>query len=295
MPNYNSLHLVGYASGIAGADQAGSGEGPLKLQHSSYFLALNQQGIPLAWEKMIQPESSYSSILSQVTKMCQQLADSTAALTAKKEPFLVLGGDHTSAIGTWSGVAHAKRPEGQVGLIWIDAHMDSHTPETTESGNLHGMPMACLLGYGERSLTQLCNDVPKLQPENVCLIGIRSYENKEAELLQKLKVKIIYMDEVKQRGMTAVLADAIKTVSAHTVGYGISIDIDSMDPSDAPGTGVTEPEGIFAEDLRKALITCANDPRRIGFEIAEFDPSRDSEQKTEKIIAKLVSALVLGK
>jgi arginase len=295
VPNYNSLHLLGYASGIAGAANAGSGEGPIILQNSPYLSALHQQGLTLTWDKMITPNTSYPSILAEVSRMCQQLAESITALTTQKESFLVFGGDHTSAIGTWSGAAHAMRHQGQLGLIWIDAHMDSHTPETTESGNLHGMPLACLLGYGEPCLIQLGDHLPKLQPENVCLIGIRSYEEREEALLQKLNVKVFYMEEIKERGLTAVLADARERVAKNTVGYGISIDIDSMDPHDAPGTGVIEPDGIAAEDLCAALTTLANDSRRVGIEIVEFDPLRDSHYKTEKIIAQLVSALTLGK
>jgi len=290
MVNNKPLYLLGYASGIAGAEP-GSAEGPIIIQNSPYLSTLLEQGIALQWEKMLQPKPSNAGILSEVTELCRQLAQSTAKLTTAKQSFVVLGGDHTSAIGTWSGVAHAKRKEGSLGLIWIDAHMDSHTPETTLSGNLHGMPVACLLGYGEGALTKLCDDLPKLQPENICLIGIRSYEQGEVNLLKKLNVKIFYMDEVKQRGITAVLQEAREIVSRNTTGYGISIDIDSMDPHDAPGTGVAEPDGIVANDLCAALTRYAQDPYLIGLEIAEFDPRRDHEHMTEKLVIKLIATV----
>ncbi len=294
MLNNKSLHLLGYASDIAGA-VPGSGDGPKTLQHSLYLSQLVDQGLHLNWEEILLSKKPNDSVLSQVEQLCGQLAQCTAQLTTEKKPFVVFGGDHSSAIGTWSGVAHAKRKEGSLGLIWIDAHMDSHTPETTPSGNIHGMPVACLLGRGETSLTELCDHLPKIDPENICLIGIRSYESGELNLLQKLNVRIFYIDEVKQRGMAAVLKDAVKIVTRNTVAYGMSIDIDSLDPNDAPGTGTPELNGIPAKELCGALSELVKDSRLIGLEIAEFDPSRDRDHKTEKVIMSLISAVTVGK
>ena len=288
------LFLLGYASGIAGA-RAGSAKAPAVLQKSSYLSNLHQQGIHLQWEKIIAPDKSDRSVLVKVTQMCEQLGEATANLASEQKRFLVLAGDHTSAIGTWSGVAYAKRGEGDVGLIWIDAHMDSNTPETTHTGNLHGMPLACLLGYGDKSLTRICDNLPKIKPENICLIGIRSYDQGEADLLNGLNVKIFYMEDIVRHGMLAVLQEAIQTVTRHTTCYGISIDIDSMDPMDAPGTGVREPGGIAASELCSGLTVLATDSRLAGMEIVEFDPDQDHNQQTEKLIPKLIAAITLGK
>jgi arginase len=294
MLNNKSLYLLGYASGIAGAVPE-SGRGPMTLKNSSYFSPLLDQHIDLNWENIFEAKEIHASILSQVTDLCGRLAEATAKLTTEKKSFIVFGGDHSSAIGTWSGAAYAKRAEGDLGLIWIDAHMDSHTPETSPSGNLHGMPVACLLGHGNKSLTEICDALPKIKPENICLIGIRSYEPGEADLLKKLNVKIFYMDEVLKRGMAAVLKDAVTRVTRNTINYGITIDIDSMDPEDAPGTGVAEPGGIAANDLCSALTNLVKDSRLIGVEIAEFDPTRDRDHITEHLVTKLVSAVTLGK
>ncbi len=291
MQNNKPLHFLGYAFD-AGAAKPGSAEGPVTIQHSSYLSLLRDRGIDITWDAMIQSKHPKENKLSQVIEVCDALAEATRKLTSEKKAFVVLGGDHTSAIGTWSGAAHAKREEGTLGLIWIDAHMDSHTVETSPTGNLHGMPVACLLGHGEKSLTTLCDDLPKFHPEHICMIGIRSFEEGEAHLLKKLNVKIFYMDEVLKRGMKAVLADAVKLVSENTAGYGISIDIDSMDPADAPGTGVAESGGIAAKELCSALTLLANDPRLIGVEIAEFDPKRDRERMTEKLVIELLSAIL---
>jgi arginase len=292
MTREKSLFLLGYASGIAGAE-AGSADGPLVMQKSPELKRLTEQGITIQWPAIVKTPSKQVSKLELVKQQCLELAQAVTPLVEKKQFFTVIGGDHTSAIGTWSGASAATRKQGALGLIWIDAHMDSHTPETTQSGNLHGMPLACLLGHGEHSLVNLLDHSPKLKPEHVCLIGIRSYEAAEANLLNQLNVRIFYMDEVQQRGLSVIMAEAIQYVTKNTVAYGVSIDIDSMDPKDAPGTGVAEPNGIRANDLYHALQLIAGDPRFIGAEVVEFDPHHDSLQQTEKLIIQLISAMLM--
>ncbi len=286
------INLIGYASGI-GAAEPGSGDGPIVLAESPYLSDLNSQGIKLQWEKMLTlPKSNENSKLNLVTHLSTQLATTTCENAKNKQFFIVLGGDHSSAIGTWSGASHALKSQGEIGLIWIDAHMDSHTYETTPSENIHGMPLACLLGHGAPSLTHILNNEPKLNPKNVCMIGVRSFEKGEEELLKKLQVKIFFMDEVKQRGLDIVMQEAVKIVSANTVGFGLTIDLDSVDPSDAPGTGAAEPDGLLAKELYQALSKMANKSNLIGAEIAEFDPHLDREQKTEKLVSKMIEAIV---
>jgi arginase len=293
MINHNTIHLLGYASGAAGPGP-GAGDGPLVLQHSPYLAKLNQLSRELRWDITIHLEQGDQTKLDLVTRLCDLTASHTANLIREKKFFIVLGGDHSSAIGTWSGVSHALSQEGPLGLIWIDAHMDSHTPHTTSTGNYHGMPLACLLGFGETSLINIAVPLPKVRPENICLVGVRSFEPGEAELLQRLQMRIFFMDEVKQRGIAAVLQEAAEIVTKNTVGYGISLDIDSIDPLDAPGTAVVEPDGILGKDLCQALRFFAHDPRLVGAEIVEFDPHRDKVQMTEKLIANLISAITLG-
>lgn len=291
--SHESINFLGYASDIAGANR-GSGEGPVLLQTSPYLSALNSLGIQFNWEALLKPDLTHSSKLAIVHFICKSLGELTAKNVSENNFFTVFGGDHTSAIGTWSGVSYAKKQSGPIGLIWIDAHLDSHTPQTSETGNLHGMPLACLLGYGDSSLTQLFKLDANLLPENVCLIGIRSFEPPELELLRSLNVRIFFMDEVKERGIQDVLAEAIEIVNKNTSCYGITIDIDSIDPIDAPGTGVAEPDGIKGEELCQALTQVADDKRLIGAEIVEFDPKRDKNHLTEKLIARMLTAITLG-
>jgi arginase len=164
---------------------------------------------------------------------------------------VVIGGDHCNAIGTWNAVACSLNEP--LGLIWIDAHMDAHTKETSPSGAWHGMPLACLMGYGVKELAQLKRERPILNPKHLCLIGVRSFEEGEAALLKRLNVKIYYIDEVKRRGLHEVLKEAIDHVNQGTKGYGVSLDVDVIDPSEAPGTGSLEPKDFIECVLTTSL------------------------------------------
>ncbi len=270
----NKYCLLGYASGVAGVDTH-AGDAPMIVQQSPFLKSSDYQ-----WTSMVHPLQD-KSIIDTVSHVCTALAKDVAELVTKQKTFTVIGGDHTAAIGTWSGVHYAL--QNDLGLIWIDAHMDSHTPETTLSGRLHGMPLACLLGYGYPALTGILEQTPKIKPENVCLIGVRSFEEGEAALLAKLNVRIYFIEEVKQRGIAEVLQEAITQVSKNTVGYGISLDLDAIDPKNAPGVDVPELNGVNDQALLNALKIVAADPRLIATEIVEFDPSRDMYQKNRKI------------
>jgi arginase len=293
MTNTKTLYLVGYASGL-GATNQGCSQGPIIFQHSSYLTDLRNQGINTHWEPLLEPSDNKFSKMEKIIDLCQRLSKKINQLTLEKKFFTVIGGDHTCAIGTWSGVSQALGTNKPLGLIWIDAHMDSHTPETTPSGNIHGMPLACLLGYGKSELTQLLVSHPKLDPRYICLIGIRSYEPAELELLTRLKVRIFFMKEVKERGLEAVMLEAIQLVSQQTAGFGVSIDLDSIDPNEASGTGLHVPDGLSVNELCRTL-QLVNNPKLVGIEIAEFDPTKDKNQQTEKIIANLITSITIGK
>lgn len=286
------LKLIACAAGLAGA-YPDCADGPSVIHHSEYLTKLIVQGLPLEWFSTIeQPQlSSSMRIEDGVRIVCDELAQQVAMLVKNKQPTCVLGGDHTSAIGTFSGVYEAVHQQGDFGLIWLDAHMDSHTPETTESGRIHGMPLACLMGYGYPILTSVLSYAPKIKPENVCLIGVRSYEHGEAQLLERLNVRTFLMDEVKERGLEAVMQEALQRVNKTTIGYGVSLDLDVIDPMDAPGVGVPERDGIRANELLKSIQQLVQDPRLLAMEIAEFDPQRDQQQKTQKIVIALIEML----
>lgn len=199
---------------------------------------------------------------------------------------IVVGGDHACAIGTWSGVLqYLTQNKQDLHLIWVDAHMDANTPQTSPTGNIHGMPLATLMGYGHPDLTSCVSSF--LKPENLTLIGIRSFESGEAELLHKHGVKIYFMDEIQQRGIDMVLKEAYQRFASKGP-VGFSIDMDAFDPQYAPGVGTPEAHGI---DFPEFLKTFAQlDPASIiALEITEFNPTLDHEHKTAQNLLELAN------
>ncbi|MDF2690255.1 MAG: rocF [Gammaproteobacteria bacterium] len=290
-----TVHLLGVASGI-GAGNQGCSLGPIVLQEDTELLA--DLPVHWVWENMIYPpEGQYSRLgaLAAVADLSHRLAYEVNDFIHNQQKFAVIGGDHSIGVGTWSGLAYALRKQGNIGLIWFDAHLDSHTPSTTETGNVHGMPVAHLLGYGETALCSILDAEPKILPENLCFVGIRSYEKGEHDLLKKLNVKIFYMEEVEQKGIEAVMKEAIDHVSKNTVGYGVSIDLDGLDPTEAPGVGTPVAGGINAKDFIASLGQLRNDSKMLGVEIVEFNPKQDKDNKTKKVIKDILKTLFIGK
>lgn len=289
MLKQKNMQLMGYASGIAARD-TGTGDGAPTLFTANLINELKTAAIHAQWQELLYPLVN-SNKLAVVADLCTRLAKQTSQAVAQQQLFTVVGGDHSCAIGTWSGVAAAVADKGSLGLIWIDAHMDAHTPETSESGNMHGMPVASLLGHGAPELTHIMTPHAKIKPEHICLIGIRSYEKGEAELLKRLGVRVFFMEEVAERGVENVLQEALTIAQRATAGYGISIDLDGIDPEDAPGTGSPEVNGIRVTELYRALGILKNDAKLLGAEIAEFNPHHDTNKKTQQVIRNLMLAI----
>jgi arginase len=214
------------------------------------------------------------------------------AITAGRLP-VVLGGDHASAIGTWGGVARGLAGRGgaaPIGLIWFDAHLDAHTAKTSPSLNPHGMSAAVLLGHGEQQFLTVGGNV--LRPENLCYIGARSYEGGEIALLRRLGVRIFKMDAVRRRGLDAVLADALTIATAGTTGFGLTIDLDGFEPSDAPGIGLKTDNGLRRDEMLQALagLGCRRDLAAI--EIVEYIPELDENHRTAHLVRDLLTSLL---
>ncbi len=284
-----TITVTRYANGNA-ANNPGCGKGPLTLRASPFIESLH---LPLKWQPEISTDDQSRGLaaIDTVCELNQQLAKIVFNSVQSQQKFLTLGGDHSCAIGTWSGAASALGADESLGLIWLDAHMDSHTFETTPSNNIHGMPLAALLGYGEPAITQIQMDKPKLNPEHLVLIGIRSYEPGEAELLKKLNVKIYFIEEIIERGLQPIIEEAIAIVTAHTKGFGISVDLDGFDPKQAPAVGAPAENGLSPAEFLTHLPIIAQNPDFIGAEIAEFNPSLDVNHKTEKLVADIIQQL----
>ncbi len=281
------LTVIGSASGVGGNDP-GSCMGPVILQESEI---IKQLPFSLSWQAMLyaKDDANQLAAIPAIVDLCDQIAENTFQLVKNKQSVAIIGGDQSCSIGTWSGAADAV--DGPLGLIWVDAHMDSHTPDTSPSENIHGMALACLLGQGDPQLTSIMSTKHKLAAENVCLIGIRSFEPEEAMLLKELNVRIFDMQEIQQRGLEAVFTEALTIVKKNTAAFGVSIDMDAIDPSQAPGVGVPEPNGLDAQALCAALRQVHNDTQFIASEIVEFNPNHDQEQKTETVIKNLLQAM----
>lgn len=279
--------VIGIASGLGG-HHSGSSFGPELIQEKF--------SVNVNWKKMIHPESEFVNKNQQISLMNQMLAEETYESVLQHPFTMVIGGDHSCAIGTWSGVAEALRTRGEeLALLWIDAHMDSHTPETTPSGNLHGMPLATLLGHGPQHLTQMLSALPKVKPENVFLIGIRSYEDAEKLLLEKLNVRVYYIEEVQERGLKAVFSEIIENLSSKKMPYGVTLDIDFFDPEIMSATGTPVDNGIDPQEFIENCYFFDTYPP-VAFEYVEFNPPQDKENQsldwTVQILQRVVEARI---
>ena len=291
--HFKALQVVGVASGC-GAPDTGCEAGADVLRAMRITARLRARGFSARWADVIRPAAAYrADSLKAVRKICVRLAKRVERIIGEGDMPIVVGGDHTSAIGTWKGVAHAVRDVGLVGLLWIDAHMDAHTPQTTESGMLHGMPVACLLGYGYPELTQIAHGA-SLDPRCVCLYGVRSFEQGEAELLERLGVRVFFMDEIARRGIPETLREALGLVSCASGGFGITLDLDAIDPGDAPGVGSPAPNGLRGSDLMTALAEHGGHPNLVGVEIVEYNPYLDREAATAVLVADALDAILIG-
>lgn len=285
------LPLIGSASG-SGASDEGCADGPQSLHDGHLLAQLATTGLKAEWLEMLSAprRSEGADPLAVIAPLDAQLATITEQLARHKRRFTAIGGDHSAAIGLWSGVARAVRP-GSFGLIWIDAHMDSHTFETTPSRMIHGMPVAALLGHGEPVLTGLAGNGAAVAPENLCLIGTRSWEEGEAALLERLGARVIKMPEVDSRGFAAAFDEAIAIATDGTARFGVSIDIDAFDPGEITGTGLHVPDGLYKDDVVHALRRLRQEPTLAGLEIAEYNPHHDHNGETAKLIGDMIAAV----
>ena len=238
---------------------------------------------------------SSARFLATIVDACSRLADHVEdALDRGRFP-VVLGGDHSVAIGTISGMARHFRKKGQkLGVIWVDAHTDMNTPSSSPSGNIHGMPLAVLLGEGHPALTAIAGERPALDPEFVAVIGARDIDHMEREVIRRTGVRVYTMSELDDRGTAVCVREAIERVSRATAGIHLSFDLDGVDPDHAPGVGTPVPGGL---DLRESHLICekvAQTGRLVGVEVVELNPILDDKNRTGKLAVWLVLS-ALGK
>ena len=202
---------------------------------------------------------------------------------------LVMGGDHSIAIGTVAGIAeHFRMQDQKVGLIWVDAHADMNTPEISPSGNIHGMPLATLLGYGSERLVELAGFSPKVEKQHVCLIGIRDIDEGEREMVKKSGIHAYTMRDVDERGMRAIMQEAIGFATDGTAGFHVSFDLDGMDPRDVPGTGTPVKGGLSWREANLLMEMVADSGAMTSLEVTELNPILDVRNQSGEVAVDVI-------
>jgi arginase len=294
MQQRHTVELIGAEIG-EGAGVMGCKAGPAALRAQGLSLSLTRQGCTAVWGASV---SSHAELLAQsklavVQEFTPRLAQAACQAMQRGRMPVVVGGDHSCAVGTWSGVATALKDRGDLGLLWIDAHLDAHTPHTSESQHPHGMPLAALLGHGDAALTGTLGWQGKLKPQHVVVLGARSYEQGEHALLQRLGVRIMDMQEITTRGFATCFAEALAIVNRRTAAYGITFDVDALDPQDAPGVGTPVERGIRLHDALAALRSTTHDTRLAAFELVEYNPALDHNGMTARACQALIEAALV--
>ncbi len=233
--------------------------------------------------------------LKEIREVCTNLHDTVVKVLDRGHIPVALGGDHSIAIGTIAGVSRHYRDRGdRIGLIWFDAHGDANTAETSPSGNIHGMPLAIALGLGEPSLVQLGGATPMVEGSRAAVIGLRDVDDQERANLRRLGIGTFTMRDIDERGMSAVMEEAIRRVTAGTAGVHVSFDLDGMDPDFAPGVGTPAPGGLSYREAHLAMEMLADTGRVLSAELVEVNPILDHGNGTAKLGVELLCSL-LGK
>jgi len=230
----------------------------------------------------------HAKYLKEITATCTKHAELVLkTLEAGKVP-LALGGDHSVAAGTVAGVAEFYRRQNQkIGLIWIDAHTDVNTPDSSPSGNVHGMPLAAIMGLGPPELANIFGFSPKVSAENCVLVGVRDIDAIEKENVHRAGIKVLTMRDIDERGMRTVMEEALRAAGRGTAGYHVSLDMDWVDPEDAPGVGTPVRGGATYREAHLAMEIIADHGRLLSFEIVEVNPVIDEHNQTADLAVEL--------
>jgi len=290
------IRIIGVPMDL-GASRRGVDMGPSALRVAGLQLRLKQLGrqvedvgnvaVPQAEE---QPYGEKKArYLDEIAQTCKGLAEMVRKTLDEDMLPLVLGGDHSIAVGTVAGAAsHFHKIGKRVGVIWLDAHGDMNTPESSPTGNVHGMPLASIMGYGPAELVDLAGVKPMVEPRNVALVGIRDLDSKERRFAKESGVHVFTMRDIDERGMREVMAEAIRFATDDTAGICVSLDMDFVDPSDAPGVGTPVRGGVTYREAHLALEMIADSRAMVSFELVEINPVIDLHNATALLGVELV-------
>ena len=291
-----TIHVIGVPLDL-GASRRGVDMGPSAVRVAGLEARLEALGHHVTDGGNIRVEiaetqtagSKSARYLKQIADTCTRTAEAVEKALEESATPLVLGGDHSIAAGTVSGVAEFYRRRGQqIGLLWIDAHSDINTPETTPSGNVHGMPLAALLGLGPEALSNICGFAPKVAAQNAVLIAVRDIDAAERENIRRAGMTEVYtMRDIAERGMRAVMEEALRAAGRGTAGYHVSMDMDWIDPEDAPGVGTPVRGGATYREAHLAMEIIADHGRMVSFEVVEVNPVIDEHNRTADLAVEL--------
>lgn len=297
IPNQN-VSIIGFPMDL-GADRRGVDMGPSALRIAGLQTKLEALGYKvedngdikieiMERQKIKNPKLKY---LDEIIKTSKLLAEKVERVLDKGDFPICLGGDHSMALGTISGIASfCKKRKLRLGVIWIDAHSDMNTDETSPTGNIHGMPLSALMGLGCNELVNLLGFSPKLYPENCVLIGIRSIDEAEKVNIKKLKVPIYTMNHIDKLGIHRIIAKVLKQFREKVDHIHISFDVDSVDPSVAPGVGTPIPGGLSYREAHLLMETIAECGCMSSLEIAEVNPILDHKNQSASFTSELIAS-----
>lgn len=298
------LDIIGYDSGW-GCGDFRCEDGPYQFPCDQLMARLAAGHVQTNWHAPLgikflgrhDEADSKQKTLPFLLEGLKRLEQRVAASCASGHVPLVIGGDHAAAMGTWPAIVRTHDAARQCGLIWIDAHLDCHTYETSSEGKWggwwHGQPLPALTGYGLSELTGIGGREPKLDPAHICIIGAHSYEPAEKDFVTRHGIRVYSIEDVERRGFAAVFDEARAYVQQGTKGFGLSIDLDAFAPDDAPGVATREDVGIMASDALPALAGIGQDPRFYGLEIVEYNPHKDLNGKTARLMTDLAARIFL--
>ena len=295
-PSKPDVRIIGVPLDL-GASRRGTDVGPSALRIAGLGAALRRIGYEVALEEDIpapametrRSEDKQARYKPQILDVCTRLANRVKEVMDSGEFPLVLGGDHSIAMGTVAGTAAHFREKGQsLGLIWFDAHGDMNVPGSSPSGNIHGMPLAHLLGKGDSDLKNILGFSPKVKPENVALIGIRAIDAGERKIIRDSGIHAFTMREIDEHGMATVARRALEIVNDGTAGFHVSFDVDGCDPTVIPGSGTLVPGGVSFREAHLLMEYVADSRRLRSLEIVELNPFLDERNISAKRALELV-------
>ena len=297
MINAQQISLVGAPVDL-GAGRRGVDLGPAALRHAGINERLTQLGfqvfdegnVPVPnWESLaIPPADEKLRYLSPLTQFFQSLAVKVADVVQSGRFPVVIGGDHSLSLGSINGSAMIGRSTRKLGVLWIDAHGDFNTHETTLTGNIHGMPLAALAGLGHASLTQLMGNSPVVEAHSIAIVGARDLDPLERALLKEAGVNVFTMHDIDRRGMSAVICHALELISKGNDGIHVSFDMDVLDPREVPGIGTPVPGGITLREAHLAMELVHSQENLLSLDLVETNPILDNNNVTAKVAVELI-------